>query len=219
MKNKLLLALLSIALVSQSVFAAKGGKPPPEPVPASDVDCIGCVDTGDIADGAVTYQELPPVVVDDFNQLDSRVSEQELRRDIVAVDGNGDVIGRIIGDGHNKGQLHILSGTGYDAFVNRYSGSIVDVPIYLYYTSRGCSGVAISIDYPPGVVHNQSKIGGIFYSPKDAVTHTYNSGYLNNGACQSTTSNHTGYEVLPNDPAVTGFPDEGYLGPILVEYQ
>jgi hypothetical protein len=33
MKHKLLLALLSIALVSQSVWAAKGGKPPPIPQP------------------------------------------------------------------------------------------------------------------------------------------------------------------------------------------
>jgi hypothetical protein len=36
------LAVMYIALLSQSVWAGKGGKPP-EPVIADDVDCIGCV--------------------------------------------------------------------------------------------------------------------------------------------------------------------------------
>lgn len=45
------LAVVYVALVSQSVFAAKGWNKPPEPVIAEDVDCIGCFDTVDIADG------------------------------------------------------------------------------------------------------------------------------------------------------------------------
>jgi hypothetical protein len=51
------LAVMYVALATNSAWAAKGGKPPSEPVPviAEDVVCDGCVDTGDIADGAVTY--------------------------------------------------------------------------------------------------------------------------------------------------------------------
>jgi hypothetical protein len=102
------LAVMYVALATNSAWAAKGGKPPSEPVPviAEDVVCDGCVDTGDIADGAVTYQELSPVVVDDINLLDSRIATQDSRTEIVAVDSNGNVIGRVMsvfGSGSGSG--------------------------------------------------------------------------------------------------------------------
>ena len=73
----ILATILVATLLPTQVFAAKGGKPPPEPVPAVDVDCNGCVDSIDIANGAVTTDELSPALQQQNSQLDARVTALE----------------------------------------------------------------------------------------------------------------------------------------------
>ena len=82
-KNIFLIAsLVVMTQISTEGLAAKGGnKPPPEPVVAEDVVCDGCVDTTDIADGAVTQQELSTEV----NTLLESISELEARLDALEV--------------------------------------------------------------------------------------------------------------------------------------
>ena len=68
-----------LAIVSQSVWAAKGGKPEPGPVVAEDLDCVGCVDTGDIADGAVTTDKVSAELLDTISLPNDRIDALEAR--------------------------------------------------------------------------------------------------------------------------------------------
>jgi hypothetical protein len=209
------LAVMYVALATNSAWAAKGGKPPSEPVPviAEDVVCDGCVDTGDIADGAVTYQELSPVVVDDINLLDSRIATQESRTEIVAVDSNGNVIGRVVsvfgsGSGSGfKGQdvLTLLTNTEYDVTIRRKDGNIVNSGDSANTTYPDCYGIQAAKYTSPGMVTSNQNVGGVIaYTPRDSTGCHYADGTL------------AAFEILPNDPAITGVPTEGYAGPIRI---
>lgn len=77
--SSILAVLLVATLLPAQVFAAKGGKPPPEPVPiiAEDVVCddaAGCVDASDIVNGAVTTNKLSPALQQQINNLDARLT-------------------------------------------------------------------------------------------------------------------------------------------------
>ena len=61
MKTGRVLVIASLFIAAQfatQALAVKPVKPPPVPVTAEDVICDGCVDTTDVADGAVTTQKL-----------------------------------------------------------------------------------------------------------------------------------------------------------------
>ncbi len=77
MKPIHILIIASLVVTTQFstlAFAAKGGKPPPQPVVAEDVDCTGCVDTADIASGAVNTDKLSAEFLQLINQLEARVT-------------------------------------------------------------------------------------------------------------------------------------------------
>lgn len=72
MKISILILLLLSVNVSVSVFAAK-----PPPKPAKNLDCVGCVDTVDIAPQAVTTEKLSQDVqntLQNVNLNDSRIT-------------------------------------------------------------------------------------------------------------------------------------------------
>jgi hypothetical protein len=96
MFDRTLLALLISGMVANA-FAAK-----PPPKPASDLDCVECVDTADIANGAVTTEKLSPALQQEISQLTALVSElqaqvnqlQALSHDRIEVyDGNDNLLG------------------------------------------------------------------------------------------------------------------------------
>lgn len=154
----------------------------------------------------------------------------ELLSGIVAVDGNGDVIGRVLGgidittnsyDGTND--IQILTETGYDIIINRKSAASPTIASYLYYADSQCSGVPIGHYYAPGVVYKERNHSGYFYSPKDSVATTYVFPNIyssfQSGDCAPYGQDVTSYPVFPNDPAITDIPNAGYTGPIRIEYR
>jgi hypothetical protein len=94
----ILVTLLAVILLPSQGFAKRPPKPPPEPVTAADVVCNGCVDTIDIADGAVTTVELSDGVndlLDAISQLQAQINQlQSLPHDRIEVyDGDNNLLG------------------------------------------------------------------------------------------------------------------------------
>jgi hypothetical protein len=152
---------------------------------------------------------------------------------IVAVDGNGEVIGQIIGgantlSGWTSGQesLQVLTKEGYDVTVFRsgHNSATAGFPSILdlfYYPDSQCRGTpVISQRFRPGMVIYTNDFGKLFYSQKDGVLTTITARSRSNGSCQDIGDvSISGYLVHPNDDTVTGVPDAGYAFPIRIEYR
>jgi hypothetical protein len=212
------LYILFAACLSVSVFSGVVKAEPPPGIPplktAADVQCDGCIDTTDIADEAVTEQKLS---ADLQNKLQSTPGMP------VVVDGNGALIGNLIGVdsvlrtslfGLAKLGYYILTDQGYAAQVSTDRGTLAFTHTFpLYFLTEDCTGDAYAgIDeMPPGWVRyllNEPLNGeDTFYVPINAtpISGNFSSAWYGD-VCDPSPLPVTqdAYQVFPNDPIVTG---------------
>lgn len=200
MRALALIPLLFLPLAISPTFAAK--KPPPPPEPAIDVQCDGCVDTTDIADGSVTPEKLDQYV-GAFPPL-------------VWVDANGEVIGKDIETFGTLDQRVVESSHGY-RFVFNPTNGFVGIGHLIYYRNSDCTGRTYIYyrDGGPGYVFRQDQTGNIFYTNfiyAPAKPYTNSHGTPTN--CQYGGLPYEGLEVFPNNPDVTGVSGGPYSLPL-----
>lgn len=161
-------------------------------------------------------------------------SGDETLSGLVAIDGNGDVIGWVVGGAGSlgsgsawKGQqdVQILTKEGYDVVVPRSdlnrSLPFPSFNTFFYYPDSQCIGIPIGNDFYPGVVHYVGARYKLFYSPKDSVITTYTNVYQSNASsyCNAYSGSITGFPIYSNNPDITGVPNEGYTSPIRIEHR
>ena len=190
------LAVLYITLLSQPGMAAKPVKPPPEPVIAEDVDCNGCVDTVDIADGAVGTSELSADIQSQLATYGAKIIALQEEVDVLkqsvptphAVDGDGNVIGKVVGltmrESHvntssdyvqaNGFRVKVLTDEGYTTMLNASDGTVMtNIPPSVYYAQQACMGAGYAPYAIPGTVYkvgNELDSANVWMSPIDAQT-------------------------------------------------
>ena len=239
MKHKLLLALLSISLISQSAWAAKGGKPS-EPVIAEDVDCIECVDTVDIADGAVTTDKVSTEFLDIISQLNERIDILEATSSLYAVDGNGNRIDPFVSR-FSESVTHFITAltpTGYIFHVvtNQEQGGSsfgeegdVYIAKVLLFSFFGCQGQPYTDDIDPfrsyldnGVVlvgYNSTGNKELFSAKSVSLSQVGIASQSGPSGClDRNPGTITGLiPLIPNDPIETGLSVMQFSTPITIQ--
>ena len=160
--NFLTIAALTSMLLIAPAFAKK-----PIPPPASDLECDGCVGTTDIADGAVTLNELGSDVTSTFvstpvgtadigdgvitiNKLGSDVVDEftQTYKPPMVYDANGVIIGQFIAQIGSDISV-LMSSTGYVFGLTARGGKLNLQGRYVYYDNDTCTDVPISVNGQP----------------------------------------------------------------------
>ena len=232
----ILATLLVASLLPAQVFAAKPIKPPPEPPPpvtAEDVVCDGCVDTTDIADGAVSAEKLSAILQDRLNQIEAEVANNKP----VSVKSNGQIIGRFLGlisDGGTNvnppsGDFYALSDKSF--LFKVISEGRLEGGSQISYESNDCSGQAyiqsgFINDYQAeqGFVrstpYDQDPIPAYYTPPSHTTVMTVIGSSINEEGCQIAQNSalESYYSIFPNDPAITGVSNPPFATPITLGY-
>jgi len=214
-------------------FGAKPVKPTPDPDPASDVVCDGCVDTSDIASGAVTLNELGDDV---FNEFASKGEADRMHLSPIAVDGEGNTLGTVISAANRYMRfngyltLTLLSTSNYLFEIISGTTGLLDRPHVTYFDGWHCQGNAYLPYNAQGQVFRHPKsINDIYYTPRDGgpqtirvLSHFIRERNDNVGLCDNESLDLTGRSIYLNDPAITGVankgtPDNPYTAPITLE--
>lgn len=196
--------------------AANAGKKP-----VSDLECDGCVNTPELADGAVTSEKISSDLIELINRLNDRIDALESApKPYVFIDGNDNVIGRVFSASTTR------SVEGYSFSFSLDDGAIgradpfLEAPQqahYLLFESEDCSGLYIPQNgITPGMVsvmvYRDEPGGGVIneilsYVPlgADPIAVTAYS-QMFNSSCSPIEGGRSVeiYEELPNDPTVTG---------------
>lgn len=137
----------------------------------------------------------------------------------VAVDGEGNVIGTVIGkrqttvDGSDWFRVTVLTDKGYVAEFYQQNGRLISIIGTIYYSEPNCTGQAYA-EAPPGTVGyrgGQNFTGPVYAVPVDAAS-AAGVRYVSargNGGCESNWNDlgPFAFEAVPNDPSVTGIPN------------
>lgn len=162
-----------------------------------------------------------------------------LSQSAIVRDANGTLVGAYIGvsyTGSATGEgWAVLTPMGYAVVLDEVTGSFGTAPYAghtnrplnnIRYTLPDCQGVArVTVETgapnPPIVGGFAFRVhGATWYSPKGAVSslNSFASSIDDLGACSNGGGAQNTVLVVPNDPATTGVPTTGYVGPLMLGY-
>ena len=210
---------------SYSSFAA----PKPKEVTATDVQCTDCVDQQDMADGAVGENELTQALLD-------RINELEAKPDPIQVLANGESVGTFMQQG--LGGFGALSSTGFTFTIvpaGSQEATLTIVNLYRYFESSDCTGTILLPIGSDGFLSGFLGVGnqGIVYGLWDETTEQayahysrasfplpqrqIRSRFVGGVQCEIFDEPRLQGDLIPsmpNDPAITGVPNEPFTAPI-----
>ncbi len=143
----------------------------------------------------------------------------------VALDGNGQVIGRVVDTTYAQRTISILTSQGYTSLVASKTGRATNSTA-VWFDGPACQGNAYTKDdETPGTVWNNLDAGSsLWYVPRnaqyaDAVALSKRPiGGAAIASCEPIplTVLLNVPTILPNDPVITGFPDAGFTPRITI---
>ncbi len=177
--------------------------------------------------------EVPAELRRQIEELNGRITALEERLDRlasrggapVALDGNGQVIGRLVDTTYAQRTISILTSQGYASLVASKTGRVTNSTA-IWFDGPACQGNAYTRDdETPGTVWNNLDSGSsLWYVPRnaqyaDAVALSRRP--IGDAAIESCESIPLTVllsvpTILPNNPAVTGFPDAGFIPRITI---
>lgn len=140
---------------------------------------------------------------------------------VVVKDGNGNVIGTLIGKGHhNLSGLFVLTDKGYTFDIDPKTGTMFDGKFLFFYATDECSGTPYSSTIAGHVVKGPDN--NLYYIQKYTSFSivTINSYYVpDGGLCvkRDPPLDILALPLIPNDPNITGLNSSSFTTPLTID--